>query len=45
MSTGLTRSMLLAAFAISRLVAQIPMTPEDLIARNLGPRDRRLALS
>jgi len=29
-----------ALVAASAAVAQIPMTPEDLIARNLGPRDQ-----
>ena len=32
--------MLILALAAAPLVAQIPQTPEDLIARNLGPRDQ-----
>lgn len=29
----------IGAFAITQLAAQIPTTPEELLARNLGPRD------
>ncbi len=36
----LRRITLTLALAVAPLVAQIPQTPEDLIARNLGPRDQ-----
>ena len=36
----LTPFLILGALGLAQLAAQIPMTPEDLIARNLGPRDQ-----